>query len=34
MNSNVLRIVVIPCDEPVLQQLVGAFVLSTVFPFG
>ena len=34
MNSNVLRIVVIPCDEPVLQQLVGAFALSTVFPFG
>lgn len=27
-------IVAIPCDEPVLQQLVVAFALSTVFPFG
>lgn len=34
MNSNVLYITGIPCDEPVLQQLVGAYVLSTVLLFG
>ena len=34
MNSNVLCISGIPCDEPLLQQLVGAYVLNSVFPFG